>query len=366
MKTILLNDLAARNPGLARFDEIVPAQRGFPAPPDFLFGSPNADVLSSYFRHEWVHAQGVWRLYDATVYAPYLIKLTDEFVSIPWANLHATHLETEINARLPLPSETRQLDGVHALICGPGYAIFGHWLVDFLPKLYVLEAAGFDLGKMKFLVPSNTPGFVVELLAICGISPSQLVPFGATESLRGEILIPTTPHNGVQGPLYADVARFLRRRIGVRAGGGTPQSLFISRAKTSQSRPCRNREAIERIAQDAGLAIVYPEQLPLSEQFRLYAAAKLVVGEYGSSLHCTLFSEPGTIVCALRGSRDHPGFIQTAIGRALYQPTGYVFGVTEPDDPRQAFSVPERPFLECISILTRSPVFGFVPPPGNH
>jgi hypothetical protein len=104
----------------------------------------------------------------------------------------------------------------------------------------------------------------------------------------------------------------------------------------------RNRDTIERLALRAGFSIVYPEQWSLLEQFRLVASASVVLGEYGSALHSTLFAGPGLTVCALRGTGLHPGFIQSAIGSALGQRTGYLFGEHQDHDVPGGFTVSEN------------------------
>ena len=163
-------------------------------------------------------------------------------------------------------------------------------------------------------------------------------------------MIPTTIHNGVRGPLFAETAQFLRDRVGM-SMPRSPVKLFLSRLLAPQTRPCRNRETIERMALGAGYSVVAPEKLPLTTQFRLIGSASVVVGEYSSAMHSSIFSSAGTVVCCLRGSAYHPGFIQSAIGGALRQPTGYVFGETDRDNPAQGFTVPEDAFRAALSAI---------------
>ena len=77
----------------------------------------------------------------------------------------------------------------------------------------------------------------------------------------------------------------------------------------------------------------------------------MIVGEYGSALHTSLFSRPGTTVCALRGSMGHPGFIQSGFGQALGQPTGYVFGEQVDQSGDGRFVIGEPDFAECLRTL---------------
>jgi len=350
MDFTLAHTLLDQGSDLASFRMVLEGSRSVPAPPDFMFGNVPGDVLETYFRHQWVHPAGVLEL-DATLRWPYLLSCNGSPISAPWANLHGGHL---VEVWHSSHGEEQQVGPDHVLICGPGYPIFGHWTVDFLPKLYLLQAAGHDISALHFILPEGTPEFGRELLRLCGISDGQFVPLRRSDAIRGRILVPTTVHTGVRGPAFAGAAEFLNERIGI-TPDRTGARLFLSRANAPQSRPCRNREAIERIATDFGLSLVYPEALPLIDQIRLMAGASLVAGECGSALHSTLFSAPGTVVCGIRGSLYHPGF--AAIGRALRQPTGYVFGETDLNDPAQGFMVPDNAFRACLEAILDAPSY---------
>jgi capsular polysaccharide biosynthesis protein len=157
--------------------------------------------------------------------------------------------------------------------------------------------------------------------------------------------------------LLADAAKFLLSCVADRAGepirSGSNRRVFVSRARASQSRSLLNRERIEEMATAAGLELVYPEALSLLEQVNLFGETRMIVGEYGSALHGSLFSSPGTVVCALRGSLSHPGFIQSGFGKALAQPTGYVFGEAAEQGADGRFAVAEQSFAEALAVLLR-------------
>lgn len=338
--------------GAASFRQVVAAQQAKPELPDFIFGNMPDVLVESHFGrgHVWVHAQGVLEI-ETDMRWPNLLAPHADLIEFTWANMHAGWLR-----QIWQQTQTgrRKIAGDHVLITGPGYQIFGHWLVDFLPKLWVLNAAGYDPSALVYVVPDDCPAFGLELLRLCGIPDEQIVRIGQNEILAGRFLVPTTVHNGTRGPCFAQAAKFLRKRIGI-PSTRTGDKLLLSRAKAPNTRAVGNREVIERIAMDAGLTVLSPETLPLVEQFRLIAGADLVVGEYGSALHSTLFAGPGLTVCALRGTGGHPGFVQTAIGRALCQPTGYLFCEREPGDAPEGFTVPVDGFRACLHALARQP-----------
>ena len=114
----------------------------------------------------------------------------------------------------------------------------------------------------------------------------------------------------------------------------------------------RNRSEIELIAVGEGYSLVYPEQLDLGEQIALFRGAQRIVGEYGSGLHASMFSSPGSIVCALRGGARHPGFLQSGLAQALDQHCGYVLG----DAPFMAtqfeFGIEAAAFRQALTLMS--------------
>jgi hypothetical protein len=240
----------------APFREIFPAERAAPQPPDFVHGPiPHALIAECWGPgFEWVHAQGVLEL-DADMHWPYLLTRGDVPMDFTWANLHAGHLERIWQNK---PRGRSEIGPNHVLITGAGHEIFGHWIVDFLPKLWTLHVAGYDLSELRYIVPDDAPRYGLELLRRCGIASEQIVTIGRDDVLHGRFLIPTVVHNGVRGPRFADAARFLRDRMNI-AVKPSPIKLLLSRAKASQARAPRNRDTIERLALRAGFSIVYPE-----------------------------------------------------------------------------------------------------------
>jgi capsular polysaccharide biosynthesis protein len=108
---------------------------------------------------------------------------------------------------------------------------------------------------------------------------------------------------------------------------------------------------IEEMAVKANFALVYPEELSLLEQVRLFAGAREIMGEYGSALHGSLFSPEGAVICALRGTGGHPGFLQSGMGMALKQPTGYIFGEADESDPNFGFQVEEDAVAAALRLV---------------
>ena len=101
----------------------------------------------------------------------------------------------------------------------------------------------------------------------------------------------------------------------------------------------------------AGFRVLQPEKLPLERQLGLYRHATVIGGEYGSALHGSLFSEKNPTVFALKSTWPQPGFVQSGIGDALHQPTGYVFGESR---DRRVFTIQPGDVEEALDIIASS------------
>ncbi len=127
--------------------------------------------------------------------------------------------------------------------------------------------------------------------------------------------------------------------------------LFLSRSGAPQARQMANRTAIEAAALAAGYRCVRPEELSVAGQVALFSQARVLVGEYGSALHNSVFAAPGARVCGLRGTSRHPSFVQSGIATALEQRAAYVFGDTGGQDVTQRFVVEPRLFAKALELL---------------
>ncbi len=324
-----------------------------PAPPRILFGAMPAAVASAYFSSQHLWPVGLYSARDMTVGAGPWLYHDGELLTA--SELHILpELVTEGPPAPLTPAPGRKADGPHALIVGHGYEIYGHWLAEILPKLGVLHAAGLDLDAIRLLLPHDAPAFALEMLRLLGFDDAQFVRFGGPfgSVTVGELFASSFLHNGVRSAATLEpTVRLLRerveRRFGRLAQGEYPARVCI--ARRGGNRPCSNRALFESECADAGFRIVAPETLPLLEQWRLFADAREIIGEYGSALHGAIFSKPGTIVCGLRGSGMHPGFIQSGMGEQLLQPTGYVFGVNESDD-KGPFHIDPADLKACLRL----------------
>jgi capsular polysaccharide biosynthesis protein len=354
---------ASGRPPDVTFHQLAPAARSPVRPPLFLLGAGNAEMLWQVFGQIDTPAIGCYRIDDAAL-APTGFAIKDGIAFHADAFIHPRHHVVAISDRLNAETlPVRHIDGALAVIYGPGHETWGHWLTDFLPRLWVLHAAGYDLARLRFVMPPDLRDFATPLLALCGLREEQFVVYDYWRELlhADRLLLPTGLRvENRLAPCFAQATAFWTARARANAGaahGAFSSALYLSRSLVPPTRDLLNRTEIEAIARDFGLVAVRPETLSIAEQIGLFSGARLIVGEYGSALHNAVFAAPGAAVCALRGTSLHPSFVQSGIATALGQELGYVFGDTGGQDVRQAFVIPGGYFMRALEILKEAVLF---------
>jgi capsular polysaccharide biosynthesis protein len=340
------------------FHRLLAASQSAARPPLFLLGETNPLVTGQLFGQIETPQVGCYALADAAV-APTGIALKDGTAFCSAAFVHPPHHVVTIIDRLNASSlPLRHIPGPLAVIYGPGHQTYGHWLIDFLPRLAVLNETGHDIAKLRFLIPPDLGDFAPALLRLCGITDDQLVRYDYwNEIVVTDLLLMPTGLRLVDrmSPFFAEATQFWIKRVRARAKPTAQhphEQIFISRAGVTPQRDMANRAAIEAIARRHGLHVVHPEKMSLLEQMALFEPASVIVGEYGSGLHNSVFARAGTLVCGLRGNSRHPGFVQSGIATALNQQAGYVFGNTEGQDVEQYFTIDEAAFTQAIELMS--------------
>jgi capsular polysaccharide biosynthesis protein len=177
-----------------------------------------------------------------------------------------------------------------------------------------------------------------------------------------EVLMPTNLHAGaLMHPRFIDSLRWLRARLPT-TRKSPPQvgsKIFISRRKADpHRRVLLNRARIEEIAVLFGYIIVCPEEMTTLQQIAMFEGATHIVGEYGSGLHTSIFSPPGTVVTCLRGTIHTAGVLQNGLARACDHTLGYIFGESLPGDARQAYEISENTFVLGMECAERASKLG--------
>jgi hypothetical protein len=189
-------------------------------------------------------------------------------------------------------SQIQQDDVV--MMKGPGYDIYGHWLLDYVPQLTL--AHYMDLRQGETLVFDSIKPWMKTLLGATGIADT--IAYRSRLSEHRNLRMPTGLKNGyaLAQPINMIAWNNLRAHFNhhaVRNTAPTPEKIYISRKNWGGQRPLPDAEAVEKLMSELGFTLFYPEQHEIAEQARIFANARYVVGEDGSALHSLIFTRPG-------------------------------------------------------------------------
>ena len=319
-----------------------------PKPPVFLLGSVPAALTQPIFGQFEIGPVGLYQIKGGCISGHGVSFYKGIGLTSPLWNIHAPLFDL-VAAECHIADwavPTRYIDEDIVSIAGPGRTIWGHWLIDFLPRLYVLHLAGYNIWEAKYILSYNTPNFAYELLRLIGIKKSSIYNYDETSELVGvrKLIVPSYLRWANRlPPLFSEAVKFITENI--ERQNRLPSSpvksnrLFVSRSSSQDHRSLRNREEVEGLAVERGFSVLEPSSYSILEQISIFKDVKQVIGEYGSALHNVIFSQEGTSICALRGSSHHPAFIQSGIADTLNQDIGYVFGETPIDAWEQVYSI---------------------------
>lgn len=218
----------------------------------------------------------------------------------------------------------RRVDQPCLVLSQCGWDIYGHWLLDILPKLPLLRRLP---GDVPVLLPTGLAPWQLEHLELLGVGADRVITYdpGAEVVQLRRALCVSHPRqyyalNACANAAYEQILAALP------APPARGRRLYVSRRRlTSGKQDLVNSAAIEEMLLQLGFEVVEPETMSARQQVQCFAAATLVVGEQGSGLHNTAFSPRGTRVLCLHSERAQ-FFAQAGLGHIRAQPTGFIFG----------------------------------------
>jgi capsular polysaccharide biosynthesis protein len=176
---------------------------------------------------------------------------------------------------------------------------FGHLTTEVLCRLWGWDRARRDIAGIKLLFHTNpargADGTLErQLFTAYGIPSSHVVSSDRPVQLRSVVGASPMWHNKSPFYVHPDIRETWARLTKGLIADLDPsphERIFVSRGPSlSRRRGCRNQQDVEGFFADRGYHVFYPEELPLTEQARLFAGARVVAGFGGSAMfnlmHC--------------------------------------------------------------------------------
>lgn len=228
---------------------------------------------------------------------------------------------------------------------------YWHWMTACLPKLFVLEKAGYTPDRIDYyLTNAELNSFQLETLAWFNVPRSKLVQVGSDTHLRlHKALIPSTHKDTWDIPEW--FPSFVERcQSQPKMTLPRDRRIYISRAE-DRMRQLSCEAAILPDLQRRHFEIVQPARMSVAEQMNLFERATDVVAPHGAGMTNLMFSKPGTRVLDLM-SGDWPGLYFWGLSESFGLSYTVLRGKPLVGD-QDRFSRIEIPPEEIISALDR-------------
>jgi len=177
-----------------------------------------------------------------------------------------------------------------------GQDIFGHWLLDFVPRAHFFRSEVIDLlGESPVLASPSLPPWGRHFLSVMNFRDVHAIELASDKVIRlRRAYTPTMLKSGYVVDLprsgaawRAFVANMQRSEM------DGPEKIYVSRRRWPTQRPIANEPAIADLAVRRGYRIISPEHYSLEERAGLFSKARIIVGEDGSALHNIIYCQPG-------------------------------------------------------------------------
>jgi capsular polysaccharide biosynthesis protein len=287
-----------------------------------------ADFVAEHHQYLVPQSVNAYAVPDAVLWGNGLITHTNRFVApldcLP--GYFRPHMRPGGPPLLPMHAgalgradvETLALDHPVASALHPNL-VYGHFLLEMLPRLYllmVLRAYGADI---PLALSTKLQPWAKTFAAL--FQPADRVVWYDHTRQRVTapcIVLPSmmhTDHNfhPAMNLMLHDLVQRVRP-AGIPPAG--PARIYVSRSNFGEER-LENEEQVEDMMSGLGFAVVRPQTLGIDEQIRLFSAARVIVGEYGSGLHNAIFAGPGTQVIAINFFNNYQSKIARLRGHRM-------------------------------------------------
>ena len=357
--------------------EFVGPQEIFPVEIPPVFGNPDTDRFKASVMGYVPYACTVR---DATIFAKSSVILTSDgaalndtiaderfgrFLDLP----HDKAITRRRGQRLLLDVGQYRVTEIEAGVMLSGWVTehFGHWVPEYLCRLSYLEHHP-RFADVPIIVDNDMPPQHLEFLSL--LVSNRIVQIAPDEALRcGELIVASpstffpvhlTPDHQVppenQGGLPVGGFRYLQERV-LRAlppSGAADRKLYLSRKSRTWRRPV-NEDEISAALAAMGFEILFPEDMTLEAQIRMYQGAKVVVAPNGSSLLNAIFAPKDLTLLVL----SQRGLFNWGTYYGLMRELGYDLtffcGDEETDQKHASYAIPVPRLVAAIEALSGEP-----------
>ncbi len=220
------------------------------------------------------------------------------FARDPWGP--ALH---EVWRRPYLPAPKRVRGRALYLVTPEAADNYHHWMIDLLPRIGLVETAGFDLKAFdQVIIDYAARPYQLETLQRLGIDPRRIVRLSAGDRIQpDELVVPSLKTDNQDVPL--NQLEWLRKKFSMPVNPAARRRRFYLSRAEAPTRRLLNEGEVFAMLQQLGFEKVNLSRYGVREQAALLASAEMVAGPSGAAFTNTVFCAPGTQVIEFASPR---------------------------------------------------------------
>lgn len=211
--------------------------------------------------------------------------------------------------------------------------IFGHVLIEIIPKLILLDSI--FPKHYPILVSGVGKKWLLSMLREI-VGDREIITFDHREEVVRAQRIITCSNLYTNSGIHPDcraLFNILRTKVLTRVRGlssgsskkvfdpNAPSGVYVSRSRAKVDwHRIENETFLEGIAESYGLKVIHPQEMSFPDQIEAFQSARLIVGEFSSAMHNTVFSAPEAKTLVINCINNY----QSHIAIAFHQEIGYV------------------------------------------
>jgi len=197
------------------------------------------------------------------------------------------------------PYSSFKYEAVVANVSCLGANNYYHWMLDLLPKIYLLEKV--SIHPDLYYIDYNGCKFQKETLETLGIDESKIICASTSEQLIcSNLVVPSLPGRIGISPKWA--FDFLKRKfllpLHEKQIKELPKKIYVSREKAG-IRKLLNESKLNKLLKALGFETVFLEDLSVKKQAQLFYYADIIVAIHGAGLTNMVFCSDKTHIIEL-------------------------------------------------------------------
>jgi len=145
--------------------------------PRFWLGASTPELAHWFYTDRCSPGCGIYQVRNIKIRGIEVIEQAGRLLSIPQ---NGVHRQSIINAIAQQPIQDHpvtMIDEPVVFLNGPAYQIYGHWLIDFLPRILLLARRLHHWQRLKYLIPDDLPAFGHQWFDLLGIPADNIIRY---------------------------------------------------------------------------------------------------------------------------------------------------------------------------------------------